>query len=433
MFEKIFRNNKIEKKDSQFQKEDAEYRMVKQDFAKQNPAETKTEKIAIIEQKEIDKNIQEHPQEFIKWFKDFKNSMLDWPESFFKDKKIKSSIIGSAILYSVLQAGNISALENEEIKINNLNQVPEYEQIYETNNKLAFQPEELVMIKADQQENLALKINAELEAFKGLDEVLNKAVSKKLNLFPEDIIRKFSAGEKIFDISGRMKLKIDEANDNYSNLLSTEPELRFEKERSNVKKILENGQLNFKELIKTIPEIVFSLHTALLVHEIGHRDEAMKQGADSASIKMGIFSGLSLYQGTIDNYAAFNAAGININNDFSEFIVSNLRDEDAPGQFLAIMALASESFGMHYSLQSNTKYNRGSSDDIINYSEESGTSLTELALGLTADFIFDRDNWKLLEIALGKEGVKIPKATLAPFYKLGDHGPIMGIEYKGVF
>lgn len=91
--------------------------------------------------------------------------------------------------------------------------------------------------------------------------------------------------------------------------------------------------------------------------------------------------------------------------------------------------------GMRYVLETNfiesRKYSVG--NDIMNYSKATNTSLPELTLGLVADFMLDRDNWKLLKIAMGEQGIVIPKSTIAPFYKLGEGGPSIGLEYKGVF
>lgn len=136
-----------------------------------------------------------------------------------------------------------------------------------------------------------------------------------------------------------------------------------------------------------------------------------------------------------ESHAPISVAGINADKAYGEFLVNNLREQDSTSQLLAIMALAAKSDGMIYALGTNflTAYKAHQGNDILNYAKETNTSPVELAIGLTADFIFDKDNINLLKIAVGEKGVKIPKTTIAPFYELGDKGPIAGIKFKGVF
>ena len=104
-----------------------------------------------------------------------------------------------------------------------------------------------------------------------------------------------------------------------------------------------------------------------------------------------------------------------------------------PSQLLALSALVAKSNGMLYSLRTNLVREKREGDDIVNYARETNTPIGQLAWGLTADFIFDKDNWRLLKIVLGQEGVKIPKKTIVPMYELGESGPIIGIKFKAAW
>ena len=169
---------------------------------------------------------------------------------------------------------------------------------------------------------------------------------------------------------------------------------------------------------------------------MGHKHEALERGAESAKITLGLGGGYTEWKGKLRGEharAAVMAAGINASKRFGEFLVNNLRESDTPSQLLALSALIAKSNGMMYSMRSNLVAGRSPCDDIMNYAEKTNTSVSQLGLGLAADFIFDKDNWGLAKIALGQEGVKIPQKTIAPMYELGESGPIIGIKFKAVW
>lgn len=61
------------------------------------------------------------------------------------------------------------------------------------------------------------------------------------------------------------------------------------------------------------------------------------------------------------------------------------------------------------------------------------TPVSELTVGLAADFILDKENWQLLKIALGGDKTKISKFSLSPMHELGEHGPMVGLKFRGVW
>lgn len=78
--------------------------MFKEKFSEQGQEqEIKKESIEISEQ-EIDKEIKENPEGFLNWFESFKNSISEWPKSFFENKAIKNAIIYASIPFAVLSA-----------------------------------------------------------------------------------------------------------------------------------------------------------------------------------------------------------------------------------------------------------------------------------------------------------------------------------------
>lgn len=394
-------------------------------------AENKTE----IGEKEIDESIKENPDGFVGWFEDFKNSITGWPKKFFENKTIKNAVVCASIPFAILTAGKLEA-GAEDIASKFIHTPTISEKTREPFRQKKLEAKELIALKNEgQKEILAKRINLELNAFDKLSEPFNKAAKENINLFPDEVIEKISNSEKVFDFAGRIRTKINETNLYFKEISETSDDLKSEKRTRRVKKILDDGKLNFKELAKVLPEIVLAQKMSVLVHEIGHEEEALKQGAISAKTTFNLFGGYTEYQGQLENKAAFNAAGINADKSYGEFLVNNLRDRDAPSQLMAIMALVAKSDGMFYALSTNfaktMKEHKG--NDIIQYAKNTNTSVSELALGLAADFLLDKDNWKLLNIALGKEGVKIPRITIAPMYELGQRKPIIGIKIKGVF
>src|SRR3989344_1210742 len=75
--------------------------MFKEEFSEQE--ELKKESVEITGQ-EIDKEIQENPEGFLNWFENLKNSISEWPKSFFENKSIKNVIIYASIPFAVLSA-----------------------------------------------------------------------------------------------------------------------------------------------------------------------------------------------------------------------------------------------------------------------------------------------------------------------------------------
>src|SRR3989344_7948728 len=78
--------------------------MSKEKFSEQEQnQEIKEENIEISEQ-EIEKEIKENPDGFLNWFENLKNSISEWPKSFFEDQSIKNAIIYASIPFAVLSA-----------------------------------------------------------------------------------------------------------------------------------------------------------------------------------------------------------------------------------------------------------------------------------------------------------------------------------------
>lgn len=404
---------------------------------------SETEKTPDITEQLVNESMQENPEGFMGWFLKLKDSISDWPEKFLSDKNLKRAIIYASIPFAVLQAtergvkaedvaanispAGVSEVVKEGIGFNIKNKRPELEMM----------PNQLVAVEDDESKNkLSERINAELFAFDNLSDALNDVIKDTPDLFPQDVVEKVSTRERIFDFSGNIRHKIEEA-DQYALEMSSihDPRVKQEKRKSHINKIFDNGRLNFEALVRTMPEIVLAQKISVLAHERGHEKEAMNQGADSVSTKFNLFGGYTEYYGNVKNEAAFNVAGINADKEYGEFLVNNLRGEDAPSQFLAIMALVSKSDGPLYAISTNftNTMQEHKGNDIIEYSKNTGTSVQDLALGMAADFLLDRDNWNLMKIALGEEGIKLPETTVAPFYELGEHGPVMGIKIKGVF
>jgi hypothetical protein len=372
-----------------------------------------------ITEEEVDKSIKESPESFVNWFDNLKNSLS---EKFYKSKALRNPRIRNALIYAyipfaLLMASGVKAETQGDV----ISEFVHQPKIYERERKRhvpQIKPEELVALEIGKQKKiLAKRINTELSLLDKLSKPFNKAVDKK-----------------VFDFAGRAYLKIEESNSYFKEISElTDPRKKQEKRKKRLRKIFEDGRLNFKELTRSFGEALGALQLSILIHEIGHKTEAMEQGAESTDIKIGLFSGHARYRGKIENKAAFDAAGINASKRFGEFLVDNLRKSDRPSQLLALAALVAKSNGMFYSMKSSLGYGRDKGDDIINYAEETNTPLSQLTLGLAADFIFDRDNWGLVKIALGKEGLKIPKYTIGPMYELGEEAPIIGIKFKGVF
>lgn len=372
-----------------------------------------------VTEEEVDKSIKENPRGFVNWFNSLKNSLS---EKFYQSKVLKNPSIRNALIYAyipfaLLMASGVKA----ETQGDNVSKFIHRPGIYEKEKDRRIpqiKPEDLIALEnKEQKELLAQRINTELRLFDGLSEPFNEAIDKK-----------------VFDFAGQARWKIEESNLYFKEISElTDPKKKQEKRKVRVRKIFENGRLNFKELAKTFPKALGALYLSIFVHEMGHKKEAIEQGAKSGKIQVGLFGGYATWEGRVKDRAAVNVAGINASKRFGEFLVDNLGTSDTPSQLLALTALVAKSNGMLYSMRSISGYGKGEGDDIINYAKETNTPVSQLALGLAADFIFDRDNWGLAKIALGKDGVKIPKYTIGPMYELGEEAPIIGIKFKGVF
>jgi hypothetical protein len=381
------------------------------------------EKIPEITEEVIEEEIKKDPEKFIGWFKSIKDSIADWPEKFLKNKSIRNAIIYASIPFAVLEAGMPKAKAEDVVSEFARTDDAVYEQVETKPGVPQIKPEDLTGVEEEGREVLAEKINQELAALNELDNTLNEEIEKKIDLFPQDIIEK--AREKdFFNISNRVWSKIEEAD-------------KTEKSKSELVSFIKNGKLNFKKVVEIFPETFAAENIALVAHEIGHGTEALKHGAKKTETSFDPFkiSRKTKWFGDVKNEAAVVAAGINADKRFGEFLVNNLREEDTPSQFLALMAIIAKSDGMGYVLRSqfSEKKRQTEDNDIVNYAKETNTPISELAIGLTADFILDRDNWKLIKIIFGEKGIKIPKTTISPMYELSESGPVIGLKFKGVW
>jgi len=294
--------------------------------------------------------------------------------------------------------------------------------------------EDLVSIRDEgERETVAERINFELDTFDKLSSDFDNKIKENPNLFPSDVIEKVADSAKVFDVAGRIQSKISEANANY--LEYKNGGLDIEGYFARTKKVFDNGKVNFSEFAKILPEIVLAQKASVIIHELGHENEALRQGADTTMTTLNLFGGYTEWSGNVKNEAVINVAGMNADKKYGEFLVNTMREEDSPSQLIAIMALVAKSEAMSYSLSTNLsgvmKEHKG--NDIMEYAKNTGTSIQELALGLTADFIMDRDNWRLVGTALGMDGIKFPQTTLSPMYELGEHGPIIGVKIQGTW
>lgn len=405
--------------------------------------EVKQKKPHEIAENEIDESIKESPEGFMGWFLKLKNSISELSGKFLSDKAIKKAIIYASIPFAVLQASE-QGVKAEEVKAKLsppgaseiLKEKIEFS-IKDKRPELEIKPEQLVALTdKESQEKLSQKINAELFAFDNLSDDFDKTISEKPDLFPKNIIEKVANGGRVFDFSGTMKNKIDEVNQYALDMQKTDNiDLKQTKRKVRANKILDNGKLNFEALAKVMPEIILAQKMSVLVHELGHEQEAMHQGAQDVSTKFNLFGGYTEYYGKIKNEAAFNVAGINADKAYGEFLVNNLRGQDAPSQFLAIAALIAKSEGALYAISTNfmQTMQEHKGNDIIEYSKNTGVPVQNIALGLVTDFILNKDNRELIKVALGQDGAKLSDTTIAPFYELGEFGPIIGIGVKSVF
>jgi len=416
----------------------------KEPFVPDLSQEEPFEKEKQITEEKLDNGIKENPRGFVDWFNGFKNSLSDrfYGSEILRNPKVRNALIYAYIPFAILTASGVKAETGSEDTVSKFVHRPK---TYEKDKlRPAIKPEELVTIESkEDKETLAKGINAELVALQQLadpfNQAMDKAVSERAASLPSEIVSK-TKESKIFDFAGRARLKIEESNSYFKETLKlADTGKKKERYKGHTRKIFESGRLNFKELAKTFPKALGALELAILVHELGHKEEAIGRGAESAHIEMNLlkggFTSVSWGDKTRDktDRAAFYAAGINADKRFGEFLVNNLRNSDMPSQLLALSALVAKSNGMLYSLRTNLVREKREGDDIVNYARETNTPIGQLAWGLTADFIFEKDNGRLLKIVLGQEGVKIPKKTIVPMYELGESGPIIGIKFKAVW
>jgi len=381
----------------------------------------KEEDIQEVEEEEkFDKQIEEDPKKFCGWFEDLKNKLFsgDWKE-LFKNKKVRNALIIASIPLAVFKASGDVLAETDKEVMSELKSRTAITEKIDKDIPQRITPESLVSIDSKEEKiEMAQNINYELKAFKDLSDNLKQGTELE---------------ESDFDLSDRMEDNIKEANSHFEKVSQIQDNNSREKEvEIHTKKILENGKLNFSNLAKTFPEILSCFQAYYLRHEIGHRDEVESQGGKIEGFEVGFLSGE--YKTNIKVQASIAAAGINANREFGKFLTECLRSDDSPSQLNAIMALVAKSDGMLYSLKTNFSSERDNDmNDILRYAEETGTSVQELAIGLAADFLFDRDNWQLMKVALGQDGAKISESVLKPFYRLGEKGPEYGIEFTKKF
>lgn len=405
-------------------------------------------------EKEISKEIIEKPQDFLSWFEKIKNSLNEWPENFLKNTSLRKAVIYASIPFAILSATK-QEVRAEDVMSGLINQPAVSDTQTNENFHEEIKADDLIAIEDEKsKEILAQKINFELNALDRLSQSFNGAIEENRGLLHKEALEKIDHGKKIFDFDQRMMLKIREAGNNFNNILTEQdPNKKEEKRSLYFKKNLKNGELSFRELAKIFPEIMAIGTVPFLYHEIaGHEKAASEQGvvgqtryetqdARELFYCLSFLKGHTKYKNTdnVKDGSAISAAGINANKTFGEFLTNNLRGNgSALDQLLAIMALIAKSDGARYALSTNfsfesQKMKEASGNDITYYSKNTGISVSELALGLTADFLLDKDNWHLMSIALGREGVRMPETTIAPFYELGSQGPIAGIKFKGVF
>lgn len=208
----------------------------------------------------IDKEIKENPEGFLNWFGNLKNSISEWPKGFFENKVIKNAIIYASIPFAVLSAAKQEVkaedVVSEFINTPAISQEVRSEEIV----KHEIKTDDLISVADNQQrEILAKRINQELNVFNKLSDSFNEAFN-----------------EKSFDFAGRMKYKINEANQYFEEISSIKDnEISKYKIKEHNKNIFQNGW----EIFKILPKAIFAQKFSVLVHELGHEKEALERGA----------------------------------------------------------------------------------------------------------------------------------------------------------
>ncbi|MFH1255488.1 MAG: hypothetical protein V1667_03400 [bacterium] len=369
--------------------------------------------------KETDQEIKKNPKEFVSWFEQLKNSLTEADyKKIYKNNKIRKAFVLASVPFSVLRVGEAMAETKSQDIVSGLANLSAISEKAETKKYAMVNSDELISVEdKSQRKKIAESINAEMGAFDNLSLELNDSLRDKKYLLPDEIIDKLGKGEKAVDFAGNMKENI----------------VNMEKWPKNADKIFENGKLQYSNLAKIFGESLGAFQLSVIAHELGHAEEASRQGASKTDVNINFLSGRASYEGKLKNRTVVTAAGINKSQAFGDFLADNLKSDKAPDQITAILALAAKSNGMLYSLRSQFADQAIKNDDIAAYAKKNNISVSELALGLSAAFLGNIENWKLAGIAMGKDGVKLSDKTIAPFYNLGDSGPEYGIKFKANF
>lgn len=280
--------------------------------------------------------------------------------------------------------------------------------------------------KEDLREKIGLEITALNLVGRELDKSLREKVKKNPLLVSEDIREKCDKNEPIFNFGKQMIDKIKGAEDS--------------SQQNNRLKVFENGRINFKNIAKLFPAVLAGFQTSIILHEIGQKEQAFKEGADSVDMRIGFLSGKVRIKGLEEKSPRFRASGIRKPIEFGEFLTESLKQNNSNDQLKAIFALTSKSHGFLYGIRTKLglEWAGMPPDDIRNYAKLVGVSEREISTGLMLDFLLNKNNWRLLRIALGEEGVKFPESTVRFFYEIGSElsvkgEPVAGIKFEKKF
>lgn len=362
-----------------------------------------------------DQAIGKNPKGFVHWFDKLKNNLTNADyKKIYKNNKIRKAFILASVPFSILRAGYAQAEAKSQDTVSEFSNRPAISEIAETEKYAMIDPDRLIFLKDKiQRERIADSINMEICAFGGLSSEFNKNLRNKKGLSPDETI----------DFAGNMKENIETGHQDYEYARKTEKNY----------KMFEDGKVQYLNLAKIFGESLGAFQLSVIVHELGHNEETIKQGTTETDVDINFLGGQASYKGKIKNEAVFYSAGIKQAQKFGDFLADCLRCDKAPDQITAILALAAKSNGMLYRLKNKLLEQETDINDLVQYAKQSNISVSELALGLSAAFLGNIENWKLAGIALGKDGIKLSDSSIAPFYNLGDAGPEYGIQFKGNF
>lgn len=334
-------------------------------------------------------------------------------------KNAKKAVVLSSIALAMISASEGMALTHQELADVFKKETKKYELILGEDDLQKLESEQYGSLfeyaENNQQEINPEKITAEFSFFNSVSKILNKHYEDKTG----------KSGN--FDLAGRAYSKIEEANQYFEWIEGSSDE---EKKEFRIK-ILEKGRLNWEELVKSFPLIYSIWKTKILVHEIGHQEEASRQGAKTGSIKVGLglgLTGYSPYRGELNNPELNSAAGIKNTESMSDFIIDGLKSRDQNNQIMAMLALCGRMDAPAYAIYTALGEADSAGNDIKEFSKETGVSEGELYAGLLGNFIINSDNWKLIKMALGDESVKLSDNFWQYYYKLAKGGPETGIK-----